>query len=412
MQNIDGIILTIRYNHNEKGRLNLSIQKKLKDEFPSLVGDLKIQVINKTVFVSGNVSVEGANKAIFKDSLLSLVYESHPGKLVAFDVKVDEFSVVEDEVDTNKAKHENALDEVNVLYYGMLSVNHIKTNDKFKVIHENNRDRLDNCVKVLEFISPIILDSDLKVIDGNFRLQLAKDNGIKDVMVVVIDDNDKRADFLRLALNRTAEFQRWNYRDVDDYVDSTPQAQPILEPIGFFGRHVLPESYFSNTVVNYIIDPFNEKQKQYSQEEGLAEWAKYRREQMAKLSEEKRAKKPKKANAISLFDLSPKKEDFLETYDIDEEMDEFVEKYKKIAGEITDHVDAIKKKGIEENGGVWQNTHRTSAEVAQDKRLEAIELVQESQELTDEEKEMMIANIEEYAGMKNLNEMIKKMRGE
>src|SRR5699024_10234202 len=150
------------------------------------------------------------------------------------------------------------------------------------IIHENNRERLDNIVKVLNFISPIILDSDLKVIDGNFRLQLAAANNVKKLLVVVIDDNDKKADFLRLALNRTAEFKRWAYREVDSFVDSLPQAQPLLDPIGFFGQHVLPTSFFSDTVISYVIDPFNEKQKQYSQEEGLAEWAKYRRAQMDK----------------------------------------------------------------------------------------------------------------------------------
>ena len=212
------------------------------------------------------------------------------------------------------------------MYYGYLDIKHIVPNEEFKVIHENNRGKLDNIVKSLNFISPIVLNSDLKVIDGNFRLQLAAANGVKEVLVVVLDDNDIRANFLRLALNRTAEFQRWAYREVDDFVDSVPQAQPLLEPIGFFGKYVLPESFFSDTVIQYEIDPFNEKQKQYSQEEGLAEWAKYRSEQMAKLSAEKRKPKAKKLNAVSLFDLAPKKEDFLETYDIDSEMDEFVEK--------------------------------------------------------------------------------------
>lgn len=388
----------------------MSIHVKLKEKFQDLVGEIKIQSINNTVLISGNVSV--GNKEGFQEELSKLIAEKYPRTLVSNALKVNSFTVVEEEVETN-IQHEKVLDEVNVIYYGMLDVNHIKPNSEFKVTHENNRDKLDNCVKVLNFISPIVLNSDLKVIDGDFRLQLAKDNNIKNVMVVIIDDNGKRADFLRLALNRTAEFQRWNYRQVDDYVDSTPQAQPILEPIGFFGRYVLPESFFSNTVIKYEIDPFNEKQKQYSQEEGLAEWAKYRREQMAKLSEEKRTKKPKKTNAVSLFDLTPQKEDFLETYDIEEEMDDFVEKYKEIAGDITDKLDAIKKKEIEENGGVWQNTHRTSKDVAEAKRAEAIEAIQETDVLTEDEKVEVIANIDEYAGhIKDMENLAKILRGE
>lgn len=388
----------------------MSIQKELKNKFNDLVGELKIQNINNMVLLSGNVFV--SEKEEFTKELMSEIGKKYPSALLSNNLKINEFVVVEDEVDTN-AKHEQVIDEVNVLYYGYLDINHIKPNDEFKVIHENNRDRLDNIVKSLNFLAPIVLDSDLKVIDGNFRLQLAAANNVKELLVVVIDDNDIRADFLRLALNRTAEFQRWAYREVDDFVDSIPQVQPLLEPIGFFGKYVLPTSFFSDTVINYVIDPFNEKQKQYSQEEGLAEWAKYRREQMAKLSEEKRKPKPKKTNAVSLFDLAPKEDDFLETYNIDEEMDEFVDKYKEIAGDITDRMDAIKKAEIEEKGGVWQRTHRTSQEVADDNRLQAIENVQETDLLTEEEKVAVIENIDDYYEYGNdMEKIAKALRGD
>ena len=388
----------------------MSIQRQLKKLFKDLVGELKIQKINNTVLISGNVYV--SDEKGFKNELMKRIGKKYPTTLISNELKINEFSVIENEVDTN-IKHNGVLDEVNVLYYGYLDIEHIVPNEKFKVIHENNRDKLDNIVKVLNFISPIILDSDLKVIDGNFRLQLAAANDIKKVLVVVIDDNGERADFLRLALNRTAEFQRWAYKEVDDFVDDIPQIQPLLEPIGFFGKYVLPTSFFSDTVISYVIDPFNEKQKQYSQEEGLAEWAKYRREQMAKLSAKKREKKPKKTNAISLFDLAPKKEDFLETYDIDEEMDEFIEKYKKIAGEITDREDAKKKAEIEEKGGVWQRTHRSSSEVAEENRLEAIEIVQETDVLTEEEKIEVIENIDNYAEyIKDMEKLARILREE
>ena len=388
----------------------MSTQKALKEKFNDLVGELKIRSVNNMVLLSGNVFV--SDKDEFSKELMKQIGDKYPSALLSNNLKINEFVVVEDEVDTN-VEHEKVLDEVNVLYYGYLDIKHIVPNDEFKVTHENNRVKLDNIVKSLNFISPIVLDSDLKVIDGNFRLQLAAANGVKEVLVVVLDDNDIRANFLRLALNRTAEFQRWAYREVDDFVDSVPQAQPLLEPIGFFGKYVLPESFFSDTVIQYEIDPFNEKQKQYSQEEGLAEWAKYRREQMAKLSAEKRKPKAKKMNAVSLFDLAPKKEDFLETYEIDSEMDEFVEKYKEIAGNITDHVDAIKKAEIEEKGGVWQRTHRTSQEVAEANREKALETIQETDVLTEEEKVVVIENIDDYFDyMQDMKSLAKLLRGE
>lgn len=388
----------------------MSIQSKLKTQFVDLVGDIKIQCLNNTILLSGNVFV--SNKDEFVISLMNLIENKYPGTLLSNALKINEFTIVEETVDTNKEICP-VLDEINILYYGYLDTNHITQNDKYKIIHENNRDKLDNIVKSLNFISPIILNSNLEVIDGNFRLQLAEANDIKQVLVVIIDDNSTRADFLRLALNRTSEFQRWNYRDVDNFVDNTPQAQPLLEPIGFFGRNVLPTSFFSNTVVEYIIDPFNEKQKQYSQEEGLAEWAKYRREQMAKLSAKKRAKKPKKTNAVSLFDLKPKEDDFLKTYDIDQEMEEFVNKYKDIAGEITDREDAKKKAEIEEKGGVWQRSHRTSKEVAEDNRNQAIQAIQETDILTNEEKLFIVEDIDSYFDrIDNIEEIANELRNE
>ena len=134
---------------------------------------------------------------------------------------------------------------------------------------------------------------------------------------------------------------------------------------------------------------------------------------MAKLSAKKRENKPKKTNAISLFDLAPKKEDFLETYDIDEEMDEFVEKHKGIAGEITDREDAKKKAEIEAKGGVWQRTHRSSSEVAEENRLEAIEMVQETDVLTEEEKIEVIENIDNYAEyIKDMEKLARILREE
>lgn len=386
--------------------MNESIQSSLKAKFPELVGELKINKINNILILSGDISV--SDKKLFSKFLNETINAKHPNTLISNSLKINEFVVIEEVVEVNKEFSEN-LDEVNVIYYGLLDIEHIIPNDEFKTIHQNNRIRLNNIVRVLNFISPLVLDSNLKVIDGNFRLQLAKENDIKQVMVAIIDDNGKRANFLRLALNRTAEFQRWNYREVDDFVDFTPQAQPLLEPIGFFGKYVLPTSFFSDTVIQYVIDPFNEKQKQYSQEEGLAEWAKYRREQMAKLSAEKRVVQPKPANAMSLFDLSPKKEDFLETYDINQEMDEFVEKYKKIAGDITDRSDAIKKAEIEEKGGVWQRQHRSSQEVADTRRIDAIEAIQETDLLTEQEKLEVIDNIDDYAGFVNNIEDIAQM---
>lgn len=387
-----------------------TLHKNLLKKFPELVGTINIKEISNMLMIEGSVSVQDPSK--FEKELTKQISKIYPNQVPITNLSVNTFTLTEDSISTNK-EYSNDLDEVEVLYYGLFPVNHIVQNGEFKLFHEINRQKLDNIIKVLNFISPIILDSDLKVIDGNFRLQLAISNNIAKVPVVIIDDNGKKAQFLRLALNRTAEFQRWNYRQIDDYVDDTPQAQPILEPIGFFGKKVLPTSFFADTVVQYVIDPYNEKQKQYSQEEGLAEWAKYRREQMAKLSEEKRSKKDKKENAISLFDLLPKESDFLETYDFEETQREYLDKWKNIAGTITDTLDEKKKKELEETGGVWQTTHRSSAQKAADTKKKAIEKIKSYTKLTEDEKAMIIDNIDDYADhYRSENRLIEMVRSE
>lgn len=374
----------------------MSIQKTLKELFPDLTGSLEIFVNENTVFLNGNIHTTANQKEVNKE-LMSLITEKYNNPQIIGGINVSQFSVLEEnEFNTNKVTSP-ILDEVDIKFYGMVNTNVIKHNDEFKLINYNNKDKIDNVVKVLNFISPIVVDTNLQVIDGNLRLLLAKENNIPKVPIIVVGGDKKKTDFLRLSLNRSSEFQRWNYREVDDYVDNTPQVQPIAEPLGFPGKNVLPTSYFSNTVVNYIIDPFSEKQKQYSQEEGLAEWAEYRRAQMAKLSEEKRKPKKKKANVVSLFDLVPKEEDFLETYDIDEEMKNHVDKYKDIANNITNVLDERKKAELELTGKAWQVSHLSSAEVAARNRQQAIEYIEQNEEYTSEEKEFMINNIELFA---------------
>ena len=76
----------------------MSIQKQLKEMFNDLVGELKIQKINNTVLISGNVYVSDVER--FKKELMNKVGEKYPATLISNGLKVNEFSVVEDEIDT------------------------------------------------------------------------------------------------------------------------------------------------------------------------------------------------------------------------------------------------------------------------------------------------------------------------
>ena len=100
----------------------MSTQKVLKEKFNDLVGELKIRSVNNMVLLSGNVFV--SDKDEFSKELMKQIGDKYPSALLSNNLKINEFVVVEDEVDTN-VEHEKVLDEVNVLYYGYLFHQHL-----------------------------------------------------------------------------------------------------------------------------------------------------------------------------------------------------------------------------------------------------------------------------------------------
>lgn len=357
----------------------------------NISGNLHIKEKNKFVVVYGKIST--SKKEEIKDAILEYVAEKYPMKLVSLEVNFNNFVVlegnsIEGNIDQN---YEQEIDEVKIIFNGMMKTDLIVPNITHKKVNPKNKDRINNTVRVLNFIAPIVLNQDLKIIDGQVRLEMAIENGIKEVPVIIIETTYIQENTLRLALNRSSEFQRWNWVDVDNFVDDYPVVQPILEPLGFWGRYVLPESFFTDTVIQYTIDPFNKKQMSYNQEWGLAKWAEIRRGQMAKAVEEKykpKERKPKPKR--SLFDLTPKKEDFLETYNADEEMEKFGQKWKEIATEISAKKDIWSKERKEALGQEWQIKNRNSKEVAGEVRESFVELLQDSEMFTDIEIEKIL----------------------
>jgi hypothetical protein len=272
------------------------IFRAILDADPQALGEIEV-VDSGHIWVSGRISTSLPKKDIYE-----VVENSIPGKIVAASFGVNNGLVVrqmDSKVTTiaNKSYDpnlhlqpgQNRIDEVGVLHFGEMEVlklynlNSLAREEKellaqYKRLNFETRDKIRSAVDVAGFIAPIVLDCNFKVIDGLLRLQIAKDAGIPKVLVVVLDTDDERTDFLRLVLNRSSEFQRWKYDEVDSYVDAWPQLQPVLEPLGFFGNNILPVSFFGNTVIEYRLDEYNQQMQQYSQDIGLAEWAKMMRQ--------------------------------------------------------------------------------------------------------------------------------------
>ena len=377
------------------------MDKQLKNIDNNISGNLQISENKKMIVAYGNLATTKVKEV--KKFIQDYLNENYPNKLIHFNVTFNNFTVMEHgEVKGDVLQEDCEIDEVKILWTGVVPISSLSHQNKYKLVNPKNKERINNSIRVMNFIAPIILNKNFEIIDGELRLQLAEENNIKEVPVIVIDTTYLQENTLRLALNRSSEFQRWNWVDVDNFVDDNPQIQPILEPLGLFGRYVLPESFFTDTVIQYRIDPFNKKQMSYNQEWGLAKWAEIRRKQIEENLEKKKAqKKPKSKPKVSLFDLSPKKEDFLPTYDAEEELKKFNDKWKDIATEISAKKDEWSKARKEELGQEWQLKNRNSRTVALDKRTVFENQLKDSHMFSNEEIDFILEpkNLLKYRDM-------------
>lgn len=377
------------------------MDKQLKNIDNNISGNLQISENKKMIVAYGNLATTKVKEV--KKFIQDYLNENYPNKFIHFNVTFNNFTVMEHgEVKGDVLQEDCEIDEVKILWTGVVPISSLSHQNKYKLVNPKNKERINNSIRVMNFIAPIILNKNFEIIDGELRLQLAEENNIKEVPVIVLDTTYLQENTLRLALNRSSEFQRWNWVDVDNFVDDNPQIQPILEPLGLFGRYVLPESFFTDTVIQYKIDPFNKKQMSYNQEWGLAKWAEIRRKQIEENLEKKKAqKKPKSKPKVSLFDLSPKKEDFLPTYDAEEELKKFNDKWKDIATEISAKKDEWSKARKEELGQEWQLKNRNSRTVALDKRTVFENQLKDSHMFSNEEIDFILEpkNLLKYRDM-------------
>lgn len=170
-------------------------------------------------------------------------------------------------------------DRVDALYYGWRPVADLIPTDGFKMYNYEFADKERRVIEQFGFIAPIVTDHTLRVIDGNLRLNIARQLGIDYVPVIMLDIPREGAKVLSLLLNRSSEFQRWNYDNVDPFVDSMPGAAEVLEPFGFFGQTVMPQTFLNKSILDYRVYE-DGVSTLYSQDDELAKWAADMRRQL------------------------------------------------------------------------------------------------------------------------------------
>lgn len=338
--------------------INEELAEKLREKDENFAGYVIEQ--EKSMFGTP-IKVVGVTK-LTHDEIKSIINDNVQSSEI-------QMSITESSIPEHQGSQQG--DEVKQLFMGRLKAADLQRNPEYKLESPDDMANVKEWYREFRFLSPIIVDRELKVIDGDIRLQIALNSDTEYVSVVVLDTDEVKSDGLRLALNRTSEFQRWNYDEVDRYVDSKPQLQPILEPIGFFSNTVLPVSFFSGTVINYEKDMYNDQQQKYMQDKGLEEWASIMRHRHEKLEKLRTERQKDYSRHKGLLSIEYDESDLRETYNPEEVEKENLDSIVTIADRVTKNFDKTRKEEIEEKGLKWQNTRRSSKQKAADKRAEA-----------------------------------------
>lgn len=162
--------------------------------------------------------------------------------------------------------------------------------------------RIFKAIQSTRFLAPLLVDQHNQVLDGGLRLRFARTQNLSKIQVLRVTVSDSQRDYLHYVVNKSSEFQRWDFRSTDRFLHSHMQDYvEVLEPLGFFGEQLLPESFFSPNIGRYTADGV--ARSQYSQEPGVAEWARLARQRGWKKPREHFSARPTSFRAIGFSQL-------------------------------------------------------------------------------------------------------------
>ena len=114
-----------------------------------------------------------------KNFIQDYLNENYPNKFIHFNVTFNNFTVMEHgEVKGDVLQEDCEIDEVKILWTGVVPISSLSHQNKYKLVNPKNKERINNSIRVMNFIAPIILNKNFEIIDGELRLQLAEENNI------------------------------------------------------------------------------------------------------------------------------------------------------------------------------------------------------------------------------------------
>ena len=110
----------------------------------------------------------------------------------------------------------------------------IASNKSLRKHSQKQLQKLINAIKKFGFTNPILIDKKLKIIAGELRLLAAKELGMKQIPVIILEDlTDEEAEAIRILDNRIAEDSEWNYANLQEAIENLGKFDISFEDLGF-----------------------------------------------------------------------------------------------------------------------------------------------------------------------------------
>lgn len=110
----------------------------------------------------------------------------------------------------------------------------IASNKSLRKHYRKQLQKIINAIKKFGFTSPLLVDKQLRIIAGELRLLAAKELGMKQIPVIILEDlTDEEAEAIRILDNRIAEDSEWNYANLQEAIENLGKFDISFEDLGF-----------------------------------------------------------------------------------------------------------------------------------------------------------------------------------
>lgn len=110
----------------------------------------------------------------------------------------------------------------------------IASNKSLRKHYRKQLQKIINAIKKFGFTNPLLVDKQLRIIAGELRLLAAKELGMKQIPVIILEDlTDEEAEAIRILDNRIAEDSEWNYANLQEVIENLGKFDISFEDLGF-----------------------------------------------------------------------------------------------------------------------------------------------------------------------------------